>query len=97
MGKIKIIKGVKIPPLFHDKSCFKGAFIVAMMGLAGAAISIGRYIFYFHDSGKSISETDAWEVLVISLFLLAMFLPSALMLYFSHTIVKIIEALVEDK
>ena len=95
MNKIKIIYGVKVPPLFYDKSFFKVTFIAAMIGLAGIAISLGSYVICFHDSIENISSTDIWELLVISLFLFAMFLPTSLILYFSYTIMKIVENMAE--
>jgi len=96
MNRVKIINGVKVPPLFYDKSCFKGAFIGAMIGLAGIVISIGSFIIYFSDSTGNIAETDVWELFVLSLFLLAMFLPTSLMLYASYTIMRIIDTLIDD-
>jgi hypothetical protein len=95
MSKIKIINGIQVPPLFYKKRYFKGAFIAAMIGLAGVLISIGRFVIYFHGSTKNVTETDIWEVLVVSLFLLAIFLPASLLFYFSHKIMRIIDTLIE--
>lgn len=96
MSKIKNINGVKVPPLFYEKRWFKGAFISAMIGLAGVTISLVRYLIYFNNSEKNITETDVWEIFVLSLFILAMSLPTSLILYFSHTIIKILENLTEN-
>ena len=96
MSKIKKINGVQVPPLLYDKRYFKGAFIAAMIGLTGVLISFGRFIIYFHDSTKNITETDIWEVLVISLFLLALFLPTSIILYSSYTIMRILDTLIDN-
>ena len=92
MHKIKIINGVRVLPLLYEKRYFKGAFIVAMIGLIGLLISLGRFIIYF-DNSTNITETDVWELFVMSLFLFAMFLPTFLILYISHTIMKIMDTL----
>jgi TRAP-type C4-dicarboxylate transport system permease small subunit len=95
-SKIKSISGVQIPPLFYKKHNYKGALIVAIIGLLGSLLSLGKFV-WFSDSAKNITDTDTWETLVLSLFLVALFLPLSGILYFASMVTEILDTLTDNK
>ena len=93
--KIKVIKNHRIPPLLYKKNNYKPALYIAMFGLLGCLLFLGKLVYSGYSDNIEITQNDLIG-LGAAMFTVVLFWPMVSILYVSSTLIGIIEAIVND-
>ncbi len=93
--EVKVIKNHRIPPLFYKKGYYKQSLALAMFGLLGYLIFLGKLAYSDYSDNIEFTQVE-FIGLGASMFIFGMFLPMTLILYVSSTLLEIIESIVND-